>query len=302
MPKLQLRTSGRCDLKHVCWSRTTSCLQPRSKLDMSKTHSIVADSVVCCSNTLSSSRREVIEFGCVFSLVHVFGVEALAEQVPQEPKVYFDFSIDGKPAGRVIIQVFSGLGVAGERFTDLAIGKMGVGYRRTKVDAVNEDFIRLDGVSSLTYSSSAESPISGGEDVFKLEKELADSSRKHDEAGLVSLVVKGQASRAPKEKLVATGGKLVKVQEPAPPGPNGTAFAITTGAAPELDSTNLIVGRVVSGMDLVKRISELPAVKDNTSSPYFMAAKAIGDKRADVAEKGFNKPYSKVVITKCGAI
>jgi hypothetical protein len=30
------------------------------------------------------------------------------------------------------------------------------------------------------------------------------------------------------------------------------------------------------------------------------AAKAIGDKRADVAETGFNKPYSKIIIAKSG--
>lgn len=29
-------------------------------------------------------------------------------------------------------------------------------------------------------------------------------------------------------------------------------------------------------------------------------AKVIGDKRAVVAERGFNRPYSKVVVTNCG--
>lgn len=31
-------------------------------------------------------------------------------------------------------------------------------------------------------------------------------------------------------------------------------------------------------------------------------AKLIGDKRAVVAERGFNRPYSKVVVTNCGLV
>ena len=46
-------------------------------------------------------------------------------------------------------------------------------------------------------------------------------------------------------------------------------FAITTAPAPDLDSTNLVVGRVVSGASLVDDLAALPAVKANSSSPFF---------------------------------
>jgi hypothetical protein len=46
------------------------------------------------------------------------------------------------------------------------------------------------------------------------------------------------------ERLVAMGGKLVTLKEQAGEAPNGTSFMITTGPAPQLDSTNLIVGKV----------------------------------------------------------
>ena len=119
----------------------------------------------------------------------------------------------------MVIKVFGDSPISDQRFADLSKGKMGVGYRRSKVDSVNEvsantyhgpikaniypselaleiavcqvqyrikncmyllrlgflqSFIRFDGVSSLTYSSSQESPISGGEDIFKLEVMLTD--------------------------------------------------------------------------------------------------------------------------------
>ena len=53
------------------------------------------------------------------------------------------------------------------------------------------------------------------------------------------------------------------LQEGGNIGPNGTAFVITTSAAPELDDTNLVVGHVRSGMDVIERLSQLPIVKDN---------------------------------------
>lgn len=34
----------------------------------------------------------------------------------------------------------------------------------------------------------------------------------------------------------------------------------------------------------------------------FRVAKLIGDKRAVVAERGFNRPYSKVIVTNCGLL
>ena len=53
-------------------------------------------------------------------------------------------------------------------------------------------------------------------------------------------------------------------------------------------------------MDVVAAIAALPVIKSNTSSPFFQLGKANGDKRANVAERSFNKPFSKVVIDACG--
>lgn len=82
--------------------------------------------------------------------------------------------------------------------------------------------------------------------------------------------------------------------------PNGTAFTITTSPTPELDETNLVVGRVVEGMDVIRSLQALPTVRENKSSPFFIAAKTFGDKRADVAEKGFGKPFNRVMVSKGG--
>jgi peptidyl-prolyl cis-trans isomerase B (cyclophilin B) len=51
---------------------------------------------------------------------------------------------------------------------------------------------------------------------------------------------------------------------------NGTAFSVTLRPEPELDATHLAVGRVVEGMDVVRRLAALPRVPNNKNSPFFM--------------------------------
>ena len=77
---------------------------------------------------------------------------------------------------------------------------------------------------------------------------------------------------------------------------------MTLGPAPALDDTNLIVGRVVEGMAVLEQLAKLPVVRDNSGSPFLAAGKAIGDKRATVAELGFNRPFNKIVIGKSGVL
>lgn len=78
--------------------------------------------------------------------------------------------------------------------------------------------------------------------------------------------VGGMAFRVGKTKLVAYNGKLIRVEEPTPgESPNGSGFVITTQAAPDLDATNLVIGHVVEGMDMVKELTRLPTVKSNNS-------------------------------------
>lgn len=193
---------------------------------------------------------------------------------------------------------------AASRFVALAKGVENVGYRRTQVDQIRPgQFIRAAGVRSFTYTAGvAPVDVPGGETADRLVPELEASALKHDAEGLVSLVVLPDVEPAPpKSRLVARNGALVTVEEPLPPGPNGTGFAITLAPSPELDGINLVVvrrflptalraaacaeaipgvtalprgcaqGRVVEGQDVVRRIGELPFAKPNANSPYFQA-------------------------------
>jgi len=156
-----------------------------------------------------------------------------------------------------------------------------------------------------------------------LEKEHAAQTRSHlGSEMLVSITVREDPAmadaEAPTGKLVARNGKLEVVPDgpraalmPLPP--SGTAFAITTTSpdAPaesqedqqklrDLDRTNLIVGKIIQGEDVIRRIKGLPFNPPNADSLFFKAGKAGGDKRALVAERGFYRPFSKIVVTNAG--
>ena len=231
--------------------------------------------------------------------------------------MFFDFAVDAQPAGRVVVGVFGDANpIAAARFAALARGVQGLGYRRTQVDAVeyNEDggvdsplFVGDGGVRAFVIpgSSTPIADLPGGLSAESLAPELANQTLSHEGVGVVSLVVeRGAPPPPPKERLVSVNGKFQTVADPPAPGPNGTAFTITVapGAAEILDRTNVIVGKVLEGQEVVDALAALPTVKDNSASPFFAVAKTIGDKRATVAEQAFGKPFAKVTVSKCGVV
>lgn len=225
---------------------------------------------------------------------------------------FFDIAVEGQPLGRIVVAVDEGT-LSGRRFVELARGVGGLSYRRTTVDNIEvsgdgddavEIYLKNNGVEKfVTPGSDASVDVVGGPSAERLLPDLG--KRSHDERGLVSLIVRRDPSEPepePKARLVSVRGKFETVYDPPPPPPNGTGFTITLRAAPELDATNVVVGRVVSGDEVLDEISQLPTVKDNTSSPFFAVAKSIGDKRALVAEQAFRKPFRKVQFMKCGVV
>ncbi|PON62070.1 Cyclophilin-type peptidyl-prolyl cis-trans isomerase [Parasponia andersonii] len=222
-------------------------------------------------------------------------------------KAFLDISIDGEPVGRIVIGLYGKDAPLGAtRFGNLVSGSAGISYRRKEFIKIMPGYVQHGGVRS--YGVDAELANRTGSD---LEAEnLVDEWERAKErclgtknlAGTVSLIVRDPSRPPPKQKLVARGGKLEIDEEEVKPAPNGTEFIISTKDSPELDDSALVVGKVLEGLEVVERIGKVKTVQENTSSPYFRVAKLIGDKRAVVAERGFNRPYSKVVVKNCGLL
>uniref|UniRef100_I1NJN0 Peptidyl-prolyl cis-trans isomerase n=1 Tax=Oryza glaberrima TaxID=4538 RepID=I1NJN0_ORYGL len=218
--------------------------------------------------------------------------------LPVTAKAFLDVSIGGEPAGRITIGLFGDAAPAGaSRFLSLVTG---VGYRRKEFVKIVPGYVQHGGVVSYPAIPAVTDRLAA--EMGAVRAQCGGDRSPHAAAGAVSIVVRDPSLPPPKPKLVARGGKLEVDQEQVGVVPNGTEFVITTGDAPELDASALVVGRVVDGMDVLGKIAAVPTVKDNTASPYFRVAKLIGDKRAVVAERGFNRPYTKILITNCGVI
>ena len=76
-------------------------------------------------------------------------------------------------------------------------------------------------------------------------------------AGIVSIIVRDPSKPPPKLKLVARKGKLEINQEEIGTDLNGTEFVIAIKDSPELDASALVVGEVLEGMKVVKRIGQV---------------------------------------------
>lgn len=224
-------------------------------------------------------------------------------------RVFLDVAIEGRPIGRIVIGLYGdAVPVGAQRFAELAAGQRGIGYRRKEFYKIAKNYIQNVGVRAFSLTGGAEdaAKFTGGDtaDALVDEMEQLESQRRRPKhsRGSVSLVALDPTRPPPKTKLVAKNGSLVMIEEQVRPPPNGTEFMIATADAPELDATNTVVGHVLQGMDVLDRIHSVNVVSENTSSPYFQVAKLIGDSRAVVAEKGFNRPYEKVLIVKCGEV
>ncbi|CAO2185301.1 unnamed protein product [Urochloa humidicola] len=219
-------------------------------------------------------------------------------KLPVTATAFLDVSIGGEPAGRITVGLFGDASPAAtSRFLSLVTG---VGYRRKEFVKIVPGYVQHGGVVSYPAVPFVTDRLAAEADALR--ERCGDGAVVHGSAGAVSIVVRDPSLPPPKPKLVAKGGKLEVLEEQVGVVPNGTEFVVTTAAAPELDSSAVLVGRVLDGMDVVDKIAAVPTVRDNGGSPYFRVAKLIGDKRAVVAERGFNRPYTKVVVTNCGVL
>ena len=84
-----------------------------------------------------------------------------------------------------------------------------------------------------------------------------------------------------------------------------TGFRITTGPGPvpALDGQNIVIGRVVSGMDVIASLARVPTYSPLPSARTWndLAAR-LGDTRAATARGAWSKPRQAVVITACGTL